>query len=83
MGTWWDRMTKRADACERWGDGGVMEAAVMPRSGRVIVMSSHGNEVISPAKAKAIFDAMLLAQQRDAHQGVQQGDAPDAGAGEG
>jgi hypothetical protein len=36
-----------------------LEAAVMPVSGRVVVMSASGNEVIDPAKAHAITEAVL------------------------
>ena len=35
-------------------------AAVMPRTGRVVIMSSIGNEVISKEKAAAVFSAVTL-----------------------
>lgn len=40
-----------------------LEAAVMPLSGRVVVMSATGNEVIMPSKALAITEAVLLHRQ--------------------
>lgn len=60
---WWSRMVSRAWRDEPQGDDGI-EAAVMPRTGRVVVMSRTGNEVISPEKAAAIFDAVTLRRQQ-------------------
>lgn len=37
-----------------------IEAAVMPLSGRVVVMSASVNEVVMPSKARAITDAVLV-----------------------
>ncbi|WP_310463268.1 hypothetical protein [Sphaerotilus sp.] len=36
-----------------------LEAAVMPLSGRVVVMSATCDEVVMPAKARAITEAVL------------------------
>lgn len=43
---WWNRMVARAWRDEPQGSDDI-EAAVMPRTGRVVIMSSIGNEVIS------------------------------------
>lgn len=60
---WWNRMVARAWRDEPQGSDDI-EAAVMPRTGRVVVMSSTGNEVISPEKAAAIFDAVTLRRRQ-------------------
>ena len=60
---WWSRMISRIWCNAPQGDDDI-EAAVMPRTGRVVVMSRTGNEVISPEKAAAIFDAVTLRRQQ-------------------
>ena len=60
---WWSNMVSRAWRDEPQG-GDDIEAAVMPRTGRVVVMSRIGNEVISPEKAAAIFDAVTLRREQ-------------------
>jgi hypothetical protein len=70
-------MVSRAWRDEQQGDDGI-EAAVMPRTGRVVVMSSVGNEVISPEKAAAIFDAVTLRRQQLAAAAAPAGEAGPA-----
>ena len=56
---WWNRMVARAWRDDPQGSDDI-EAAVMPRTGRVVIMSSIGNEVISKEKASAVFAAVTL-----------------------